>query len=160
MKKDILAIGNAITDILCKVNDDFLVKHALVKGSMSLIDEEMAQKLSEIKYEKIASGGSASNTIAAMAKFGSKCSFIGKVGNDEFGEQFISDLRDQGSEFLTDKHLAKPTARSFIFVTADGERTMCTFLGCAPEIDEKDVQTEEQWPDIEKAVTLALEKQN
>ena len=142
MKKDILAIGNAIVDILCKVDDDFLTENGLIKGSMSLIDAEMSEKLSKIEFEKISSGGSASNTIAAMAKFGSSCSFIGKVGNDEFGEKFISDLRDQGSEFLTDKHLSKPTAKSFIFVTDDGERTMCTFLGCAPEIDEKDIKAE------------------
>lgn len=142
MKQDILAIGNAIVDIVCQVDDKFLEDHGLVKGSMSLIDEKMAKKLSKISYEKISSGGSASNTIAAMASFGNKCSFVGTVGNDEFGERFIKDIKSQGCNFLTDKHLTKPTARSFIFVSTDGERTMCTFLGCAPEIKESDIKKE------------------
>ncbi|MBL6664988.1 MAG: adenosine kinase, partial [Rickettsiales bacterium] len=140
MKTDILAIGNAITDILCQIDDNFLEEHGLIKGSMSLIDEEMAQKLSSITYEKISAGGSASNTIAAMAQLGNSCHFIGKVGHDEFGEKFIKGLQEINCNFLTDKHISKPSARSFIFVSGDGERTMCTFLGCAPEISEDDIK--------------------
>lgn len=142
MTTDILAIGNAIVDILCKVDDKFLIQNGLIKSSMSLIDEEKAQNLSQEKFEKISSGGSASNTIAALSNLGTKCNFIGKVGHDSFGEKFIEDIQNQNCQFLTDKHLSKPTARSFIFVSDDGERTMSTFLGCAPEISEDDIKEE------------------
>lgn len=142
MTKKILAIGNAIVDIVCKIDDEFLAKNSLVKGSMSLIDEKTADKLSELKFEKIVSGGSASNTISLLSKLGNKNLFIGKVGNDKFGEKFIQEITKENSEFLTDKNLQRPTARSFILVSPDGERTMCTFLGCAPEILENDIKEE------------------
>ena len=142
MTKKILAIGNAIVDIVCKIDDEFLAQNSLVKGSMSLINEKTADKLSELKFEKIVSGGSASNTISLLSKLGNKNLFIGKVGNDKFGEKFIQEITKEHSEFLTDKNLHKPTARSFILVSPDGERTMCTFLGCAPEILESDIKEE------------------
>lgn len=142
MTKKILAIGNAIIDIVCKIDDEFLAQNSLVKGSMSLIDEKTANKLSELKFEKIISGGSASNTVSLLSKLGNKNLFIGKVGNDKFGEKFIQEITKENTEFLTNKHLIKKTARSFILVSPDGERTMCTFLGCAPELFENDIKEE------------------
>jgi len=138
----VLAIGNAIVDIVCKIEDDFLKEKGFVKGSMSLIDNETAEELSNLNFEKITSGGSASNTVAALGKLGTKSAFIGKVGHDEFGEKFIAELKKEKIEFLSDIHLKKPSARSFILVSEDAQRTMCTFLGCAPEILESDVKNE------------------
>jgi sugar/nucleoside kinase (ribokinase family) len=139
MTKKILTIGNAIVDILCKVDDAFLEKNNLIKNSMSLIDEATAEKLSRIKSEKITSGGSAANTAAALAQLGTETAFIGKVGSDEFGKKFISEIQKTGANFLQNKSHHKATAKSFILVTPDAQRTMCTFLGCASEIDEFDI---------------------
>jgi fructokinase len=139
MTKKILGIGNAIVDVLCKVDENFLKEHNLIKGSMSLIDEVTAQKLSQLKYEKITSGGSVGNTIAALAQLGAKTSFIGKVGSDEFGSRFISEIEKTGTQFIGDNSYEKPSAKSFILVTSDAQRTMCTFLGCASEVSENDI---------------------
>lgn len=139
MTKKIIAIGNAIVDIVCKVDDTFLQENNLVKGSMSLIDEEIAQKLSALKPEKITSGGSASNTIAALSQLGCKTAFIGKVGHDEIGKKFISEISKSGCDFISDKIHHKASAKSFILVSPDAQRTMCTFLGCASEISENDI---------------------
>ncbi len=139
MTLKISGIGNAIVDILCKVDDKFLEDHQLIKGSMSLIDEEIAKKLSALKPEKITCGGSASNTIAALAQLGSKTCFIGKVGVDDFGSKFIQELEKTGAEFFGEKNYDKPSARSFVLITPDAQRTMCTFLGCASEFSEKDI---------------------
>lgn len=139
MTKKILGIGNAIVDVLCKVDDQFLTENNLIKGSMSLIDEVTAEKLSKLKAEKITSGGSAGNTIAALAQLGSKTAFIGKVGSDEFGANFISEIEKTGTEFISESNHAKPSAKSFILITPDAQRTMCTFLGCASEISENDI---------------------
>src|SRR5690242_12729160 len=103
MTKKILGIGNAIVDVLCKVDDDFLTKNELVKGSMSLISDAAAEKLSVLKSEKITSGGSAGNTIAALAQLQVPSAFIGKVANDEFGKQFISEISKSGAVFLSEK---------------------------------------------------------
>lgn len=140
MTKKILTIGNAIVDILCKVDDSFLEKNSLIKNSMSLIDDATAQKLSGVNFEKITSGGSAGNTAAALAQLGSKTTFIGKVGHDDFGKKFISEIEKTGAAFLRNKNHHKPTAKSFILVTPDANRTMCTFLGCACEITEFDIE--------------------
>jgi len=134
MKKTI-GIGNAIVDILCKVDEKFLTNHNLIKGSMSLIDEDTAQKLSELTPEKITSGGSVGNTIATMAQMGNYTGFIGKVGHDKFGQQFICEIEKNGVEFIGKNSYDKLSAKSFVLVTPDAERTMCTFLGCASEID-------------------------
>jgi fructokinase len=139
MTKKIIGIGNAIVDILCKVDDSFLEKNGLIKNSMSLIDDATAQNLSALKSEKITSGGSAGNTIAALAQLGCKTTFIGKVGDDEFGLKFISEIEKTGTDFFSNKNHQKPTAKSFILVTADAQRTMSTFLGCASEITEDDI---------------------
>ncbi len=137
--KKIIAIGNAIVDVICKVDDSFLEKNNLIKGSMSLIENDVAQELSALKSEKITSGGSAGNTAATLAQLGVKTNFIGKVGDDIFGQKFISELQKTGCEFFSNKNHQKPTAKSFILLTPDAERTMCTFLGCASEIDEFDI---------------------
>ena len=140
MTQKIIGIGNAIVDILCKVDDEFLAQNNFKKGSMSLIDEEMADKLSKLKHEKITSGGSTANTIATLSEMGIETSFIGKVGDDEFGEKFISEIEKTGTKFIGKKAEGKATAKSFILVTPDAQRTMCTFLGCASQIEESDVQ--------------------
>ncbi|MBU6339788.1 MAG: adenosine kinase [Rickettsiales bacterium] len=140
--QEIIAIGNAIIDIVCKVDDIFLKENNLVKGSMSLIDEETAQKLSKLKSEKITSGGSAANTIATLANLQINSSFIGKVANDEFGKKFIDDIAENKVQFLNKNFSNSFSAKSFILITPDGERTMCTFLGCAPEISEDDIKEE------------------
>lgn len=139
MAKKILGIGNAIVDILCKVDEKFLSEQGLVKGSMSLIDETTAEKLSKLKSEKITSGGSAGNTIAALAQLGCDSGFIGKVGCDDFGSKFISEIEKTGAKFFSDSNHKKPSAKSFILVTPDAQRTMCTFLGCASEVTENDI---------------------
>lgn len=139
MTKRILGIGNAIVDILCKIDDNFLREHHLTKGSMSLIDETTAEKLSKLKSEKITSGGSAGNTIAALAQLGCPTGFIGKVGDDNFGSKFISEIEKTGAKFFSNSSHKNPSAKSFILVTPDAQRTMCTFLGCASEVDENDI---------------------
>lgn len=140
MTKKILAIGNAIIDIVCKIDDEFLLQNNLVKGSMSLIDEETAHKLSSLDSQTITSGGSAGNTIAALAQLGTNSSFIGKVGDDEFGEKFISEISKTGVDFLNKNTAQDASAKSFILITPDAQRTMCTFLGCASQINEDDIK--------------------
>ena len=139
MTKKILGIGNAIVDILCKIDDDFLLENNLIKGSMCLIDEVMAEKLSALNSEKITSGGSAGNTIAALSQLGVNSAFIGKVARDEFGKKFITEIEKTGAAFLNENFSEKSSAKSFILVSPDAQRTMCTFLGCASEIDENDI---------------------
>lgn len=143
MTQKILAIGNAIIDITCKVDDDFLMQNNLVKGSMSLIDEEQAEELSKLSFEKITSGGSAGNTIATLAQLGHKSSFIGKVANDEFGKKFISEISNSGVEFVNKNFSTQSSAKSFILITPDAQRTMCTYLGCASDISEDDIKAKD-----------------
>ena len=144
----IIGIGNAIVDVLCKVEDSFLEKNNLIKGSMSLIDEVTAKNLSELKPEKITSGGSVGNTIAALAQTGASAAFIGKVGSDEFGSRFISEIEKTGASFIGDNSYKKPSAKSFILVTPDAQRTMCTFLGCASDISQ-DLVNEKDFKNLE-----------
>ncbi len=139
MTKKIIGIGNAIVDILCKVDDKFLTENNLIKASMSLIDEEIAQKLSKLDSEKITSGGSAGNTMAILGQLECKSEFLGKVANDEFGQKFISQLSSSKTRFINNSFSQKSSATSFILVTPDAQRTMCTFLGCASEIEEQDI---------------------
>lgn len=139
MTNQIIGIGNAIVDVLCKVDDAFLEKNSLIKNSMSLIDNVTAEKLSQLEFQKITSGGSAGNTIAAIAQLGAKAAFIGKVGSDEAGSKFITEIEKTGCNFIGDNSYKKPSAKSFILVTPDAHRTMCTFLGCASEITEDDI---------------------
>jgi sugar/nucleoside kinase (ribokinase family) len=141
---DVLCIGNAIVDVLARVEDTFLEKHALTKGMMRLIDEETAEKLyGDMGPAVEISGGSAGNTAAGIASFGGKAAYFGKVKNDQLGDVFTHDLRAQGVRFDSVHARSGPaTARSFILVTPDGERTMNTFLGACGNFTISDVDAE------------------
>ena len=135
-KYNIVGIGNAIVDTICLVDDKFLTDHNLTKGGMFLIDEANAAKLSHLKFEKISSGGSVANTIATMAMLDCKAAMIGKVGKDKFGDIFFDDLTKIGCTFsCKNKEKSGATAKSFVLITPDGERTMCTYLGLASKIE-------------------------
>lgn len=142
MNKKIIGIGNAIVDVLCKIDDNFLEENSLFKNSMSLISDAEEGKFSQLKSEKITSGGSAGNTIAALAQLGTKTTFIGKVGEDEFGKKFISEISKSGVEFSSHGNHKNSSAKSFILVTPDAHRTMCTYLGCASQITKNDIKEE------------------
>ncbi len=140
-KYDVLTIGNAIVDIIARSEDNFLVQEKIIKGAMNLIDAERAESLYAAMGPAIeTSGGSASNTAAGVASFGGMSAFFGKVANDYLGEVFTHDIRAVGVDFNT-KPLIKtpPTARSMIFVTPDGERSMNTYLGACMELDSNDI---------------------
>ena len=138
---DVLGIGNAIVDILARTEEDFLASRHLAKGSMQLIDETAAEALYQgMGPTEEISGGSGANTIAGIASLGGKAAFIGKVKEDHLGARFIHDIRAAGVAFTTPPAKDGPaTARSFILVTPDGERTMNTFLGACQALDEHDV---------------------
>lgn len=141
---DVLAIGNAIFDILGHVEEDFLVAENLAKGSMSLVDADRIHTL----YDKIGpvvriSGGSAGNTIAGVADLGGKAAFIGKVADDEFGEAYGHDMRSVGVTYGTPPlKESVPTASCLVLVTPDGERTMNTFLGASQHLTAADIDAE------------------
>lgn len=138
---DILALGNAIVDVIARAEDDFLVKQGVAKGSMTLIDETQAEALyAAMGPATIVSGGSAANTVVGAATFGAHCAFIGRIRNDAVGDVFAHDIVKSGVAFGTPAALDGPaTARSFILVTPDGERTMNTFLGACQNLSEHDV---------------------
>lgn len=132
---DIIGVGNAIVDLVCLVDDEFLLQNNLQKGGMFLIDETQAEELSKLKYEKINSGGSVANSVATLSMLGSSSMLIGKVGSDRFGDLFFDDLKKINCDFICKKReKSNSTAKSFILITPDGERTMCTFLGLASKI--------------------------
>ncbi|MEZ5810664.1 MAG: adenosine kinase [Rhizobiaceae bacterium] len=141
---DVLCIGNAIVDIIARCSDDFLVDHGIVKGAMNLIDAERAALLYDHMGPAIeASGGSAGNTAAGVASFGGKAAYFGKVSADHLGQIFTHDIHAQGVAFATRPLDGDPpTARSMIFVTPDGERSMNTYLGACVELGPEDVETE------------------
>jgi len=128
---DVLCIGNAIVDVLARVEDAFLPGHGLTKGMMRLIDEPTAEQLYGAMGPAIeVSGGSAGNTAAGIASFGGRAAYFGKVKKDQLGDVFAHDLRAQGVSFHSlPAKIGPATARSFILVTPDGERTMNTYLG-------------------------------
>jgi sugar/nucleoside kinase (ribokinase family) len=130
---DVIGIGNAIVDVLARAEDDFLVRHGMTKGSMALIDEARAEAIYAAMGPAIEiSGGSAANTIVGVASFGGKAAFIGTVKDDTLGGVFSHDIRAAGVGFSTPPFKNGPaTARSYILVTPDGERTMNTYLGAA-----------------------------
>ena len=138
---DVLCIGNAIVDVIARVSDDFVVRHGLVKGSMTLIDESRAEQLYADMGQAIeVSGGSAANTAAGLASLGSRAAYFGKVKDDQLGAIFRHDMRAQGVSFHTHPAQEGPaTARSFILVTPDGERTMNTYLGACVNFTTADV---------------------
>jgi sugar/nucleoside kinase (ribokinase family) len=139
---DVLTVGNAIVDIIARCDDSFIADNGIIKGAMNLIDAERAELLySRMGPALEASGGSAGNTGAGVASFGGRAAYFGKVASDQLGDIFIHDIRAQGVHFET-KPLAgtPPTARSMIFVTPDGERSMNTYLGACVELGPEDVE--------------------
>ena len=127
----LICVGNAIVDILVKLEDSFLKTHDLIKGSMSLVNNEEFDKIfSEINEYKIKSGGSAANTAVGYSSFGGNSIFFGSIGKDNFGLSFKKDLNDIGIQFLSceDNFLNAKTSKSLILISPDGERTMCTYL--------------------------------
>ena len=138
---EILGIGNAIVDVLCKVSDKFLIKNSLTKGTMKLVDEvEFKKLISSLKIEETISGGSVANSIVGIAQLGNKVGFIGKVSDDELGAKYEDGLRKENVKYLYQKkHENLPTGTCLILITPDSERTMCTFLGTAGKINETDI---------------------
>jgi sugar/nucleoside kinase (ribokinase family) len=137
-KYNIVGIGNAVVDTICLVEEHILSDFNLTKGSMFLIDEANAKRLEPLKYEEIKSGGSIANSVATMAMLGAKTALIGKVGKDKFGDIFSNDLKQIGCDFICKKkNKSGSTARSYVLVTPDGERTMCTYLGLASQISDE-----------------------
>ena len=142
---EILGVGNAIVDVICKVNEDFIEQNNLTKGTMKLIfdDKEFKTMLSNLKIEKTISGGSVANTIVGLSQLGNKVGFIGKVSDDELGSKYEDGLKSENVEYFYSKKKEKlPTGTCLILVTPDSERTMCTFLGTAGKINENDVNIE------------------
>ena len=137
----VLGIGNAIVDVLCKVDDQFILDHSLSKGTMKLVDEKEFKKLlSNLKIEDTVSGGSVANSIVGMSQLGDEVSFIGKVNDDELGQKYIEGLkRENVKYFYQTKEETTPTGTCLILITPDSERTMCTFLGIAGQITDHDI---------------------
>jgi len=141
----ILGIGNAIVDVICKVDDEFISKNNLTKSTMKLIfdNNEFENLLSNLKIEKTVSGGSIANSIVGLSQLGNKVGFIGKVNDDELGKKYEEGLlKEKVSYFYSKKKEELPTGTCLILVTPDSERTMCTFLGTAGKINENDVDVD------------------
>ena len=141
----ILGIGNAIVDVICKVDDSFISKNELTKSTMKLIFDETEFKklLKNLKIEKTVSGGSVANSIVGISQLGDKVGFIGKVSDDEFGSKYEEGLKKENVEYFYSKKKEElPTGTCLILVTPDSERTMCTFLGTAGKINENDINTD------------------
>ena len=137
----ITGIGNAIVDVICKVNDDFLINNNLTKSTMKLVDEiEFKKLLSSLKIEETISGGSVANSMVGLSQLGNEVGFIGKINDDELGQKYEDGLKKENVDyFYFKKKEALPTGTCLILITPDSERTMCTFLGTAGKIDENDV---------------------
>jgi sugar/nucleoside kinase (ribokinase family) len=144
----ILGIGNAIVDVICKVDDNFIIKNNLIKSTMKLFfdENEFKKLLIDLKIEKTISGGSVANSIVGISQLGSEAGFIGKISDDEFGAKYEEGLKIENVEyFYSKKREILPTGTCLILVTPDSERTMCTFLGTAGKINENDIN-----PDVVK----------
>jgi fructokinase len=141
MNKKILGIGNAIVDVLAKVDDKFLIKRNLIKGSMKLINKsEFLELEKNIKIEKIVAGGSVANTMSGIAYLNGSPSFIGKINSDSFGEIYKKSLEDINVKFLyLQKNENLSTGASIILITPDSERTMCTYLGISSHLSDSDI---------------------
>ena len=137
----IIGIGNAIVDVICKVDDDFLTNNKLTKSTMKLVDEsEFKKLLSNLKIEETVSGGSVANTIVGLSQLGNQVGFIGKVSDDALGGKYEEGLKKEKVEyFYSKKKETLPTGTCLILITPDSERTMCTFLGTAGKINENDI---------------------
>ena len=137
----ILGIGNAIVDVICKVDENFLSENGLTKGGMELVDEARFKKLLlNQKVEGTFSGGSVANSIVGLSQLGNKVGFIGKVNEDIWGQEYENGLKKEGVEyFYSKKKELLPTGTCLVLITPDSERTMCTFLGTAGKINQNDV---------------------
>jgi sugar/nucleoside kinase (ribokinase family) len=152
----ILGIGNAIVDVICKVEDDFITKNNLTKSTMKLIfdDKEFKDLLSNLKIEKTVSGGSVANSIVGLSQLGNEVGFIGKVNDDDLGSKYEDGLKQENVKYFYSKKKEElPTGTCLILVTPDSERTMCTFLGTAGKINENDVSSDA----IKQCETILLE---
>ena len=141
----ILGIGNAIVDVICKVNDSFIDQNNLTKSTMKLFfdENEFKDLLTNLKIEKTVSGGSVANSIVGLSQLGNKVGFIGKVSDDDFGKKYEEGLKKENVEYFYSKKKEElPTGTCLILVTPDSERTMCTFLGTAGKINENDVSSD------------------
>ena len=140
----VLGIGNAIVDVICKVEEDFITQNKLAKSTMKLFfnESEFKNLLVNLKIEKTVSGGSVANSIVGISQLGDKTGFIGKISDDEFGSNYEEGLKKENVEYFYSKKKEKlPTGTCLILVTPDSERTMCTFLGTAGKINEHDVSS-------------------
>jgi len=140
----VLGIGNAIIDVICKVDENFITQNNLTKSTMKLFfdENEFKKLLTNLKIEKTLSGGSVANSIVGISQLGSKAGFIGKVADDEFGNKYEEGLKKEKVKyFYSKKKEDLPTGTCLILVTPDSERTMCTFLGTAGKINETDIDT-------------------
>ncbi len=137
----ILGIGNAIVDVICKVQDNFLSQNNLTKSTMKLVDEvEFKKILSSLKIERTIAGGSVANSIVGLSQLGNEVSFIGKVNKDDLGEKYEQSLTKEKVRYFYKKEIESiPTGTCLILITPDSERTMVTFLGIAGKIGEKDI---------------------
>ena len=151
----ILGIGNAIVDVICKVDESFIKQNNLTKSTMKLVDEtEFKKLLSTLKIEETVSGGSVANSIVGLSQLGNKVGFIGKISDDEFGSNYEKGLKKEDVEYFYSKKEEKlPTGTCLILITPDSERTMCTFLGIAGKINENDVSSDA----IKKSEIIFLE---
>jgi len=141
----ILGIGNAIVDVICKVNDSFIEQNNLSKSTMKLFfdENEFKNLLTNLKIEKTISGGSVANSIVGLSQLGDKVGFIGKISDDEFGNKYEEGLKKENVDYFYSKRKEElPTGTCLILVTPDSERTMCTFLGTAGKINENDVNSD------------------
>ena len=137
----VLGIGNAIVDVICKVEESFLSENNLVKSTMKLVDEvEFKKLLSNLNIEETIAGGSVANSIVGLSQLGNPVSFIGKVNNDELGNKYEKSLTNEKVKYCYQKKQETiPTGTCLILITPDSERTMCTFLGIAGKISDKDI---------------------
>tara|TARA_B100000242_G_scaffold289871_1_gene260393 strand:- start:539 stop:1468 length:930 start_codon:yes stop_codon:yes gene_type:complete len=151
----ILGIGNAIIDVICKIEDKFLEENSLTKSTMKLVNEnEFKDLLSKLKIEETVSGGSIANSMVGLAQLGNKVGFIGKINDDTLGAKYEDGLKKEKVKYLySKKKEVLPTGTCLILITPDSERTMVTFLGTAGKIDEKDINPDE----IKKSEILFLE---
>jgi len=141
----ILGIGNAIIDVICKVDDEFILKNNLTKSTMKLFfdEHEFKKLLTNLKIEKTVSGGSVANSIVGLAQLNNTVGFIGKISDDEFGNKYENGLQSEKVKYLYSKKKEElPTGTCLILVTPDSERTMCTFLGTAGKINDRDINVD------------------
>ena len=141
----ILGIGNAIVDVICKVDDNFIDQNNLTKSTMKLFfdENEFKNLLTNLKIEKTVSGGSVANSIVGLSQLGNEVGFIGKITDDEFGNKYEEGLKKENVEYFYSKKKEElPTGTCLILITPDSERTMCTFLGTAGKINEDDVDSD------------------